>query len=239
MKTTEKLAWGVILGAVILAAVYLGLAYEFVPSAWRFAERRHPALDMAGTRSFTSAGIPGDPLNVAFVGTEESLLRLMALAQWLPADLITWKSSLRIAVASAAHRPYLDAPISNLFVHGRKQDLASEQAAGPDPSRRHHVRFWKLEQVDLLNRPLWIGSATYDTSVGLSHTTGQVTHHIAADVDHERDKMVADMQRVGGVSIKWIDDFQPQREGRNGGGDRFFTDGRLALIEEGPIGPGP
>jgi hypothetical protein len=35
------------------------LSYEFVPSAWRFVERRHPALGSMGTRAVTSNGIPG------------------------------------------------------------------------------------------------------------------------------------------------------------------------------------
>jgi hypothetical protein len=60
-----------------LATLYVATAYEFVPDAWRFVERRHPALDEVGTRAFTSAGIPGDPLNVAFVGSEAALQRVM------------------------------------------------------------------------------------------------------------------------------------------------------------------
>ena len=33
------------------------------------------------------------------------------------------------------------------------------------------------------------GGATFDERVGLSHTTGQITHHIAPDVDTERDHL--------------------------------------------------
>jgi len=194
-------------------------------------ERRHPALDEAGTRSYTSAGIPGDPLNLAFVGSEAELRRALADRQWHDADPITLRSSMRIVVDSAAHRAYAAAPVSNLYVHGHRQDLSFEAPAGADPSRRHHVRFWKMSTPDLLGRTLWIGAATYDSSVGLSHTTGQVTHHIAADIDRERDKLVDDLRTVAGVSVKWIDHYQPQLAGRNGGGDRYFTDGRLAVIE--------
>jgi hypothetical protein len=51
-----------------------------------------------------------------------------------------------------------------------------------------------------------------------------------ADVDSERDKLLGDIQRVGIVAIRWIDDFQTVRQGRNGGGDPFNTDGRLAVV---------
>lgn len=212
-------------------AIYVASAYEFVPAAWRIVERRHPALEVVGTRAFTSAGIPGDPLNIAFVGTEAALHRSMLQAGWFPADPITLHSSFRIAADSVAHKPYADAPVSNLFLYGRRQDLAFEQAANGDPSKRHHVRFWLTEPRDAMNRTLWIGAATYDSGVGLSHTTGQITHHIAPAVDEERDKLLADLQRQGNMTIKWIEEFQTQHEGRNGGGDRFITDGKLLVIE--------
>lgn len=234
MPSIHRVLGLLIAGVGITAALYFALAYEFVPSVWRFVERRHPAFDETGSRSFTAAGIPGDPFNLAFVGSEDELQRLMGAVSWAPADAITFKSSLRITIASVSHRSYADAPVSNLYVNGKKQDLAFEQAASGDPRQRHHVRFWKMSQLDLLGRPLWIGAATFDTSVGLSHTTGQVTHHIDPNIDAERDKLVADAAKIDGVRIRWVDAFQETREGRNGGGDRFFTDGRLAQIEFSP-----
>jgi hypothetical protein len=187
-------------------------------------------LNSTSTRSFTHAGRPGDPLNIAVVGSEDELLRIMAAALWDPADPITVKSSLRIAVDSVVRKPYIDAPVSNLYVNGKKQDLAFEQPAANNPSKRHHVRFWRMDPPNRLDRPLWIGAATYDASIGLSHVNGHITHHIAPDVDSERDKLVGDIQRVGMVAIRWIDNFQTLRQGRNGGGDLFYTDGRLAVI---------
>ena len=227
----EHLALASAIAAVLIVGSYVATAYEFVPMAWQLVERRHPALDTISTRAFTAAGIPGDPLNVAFVGAEAALQRQMLAAGWYPADPITLRSSLHIARASLLHKPYPDAPVSDLFVNGARQQLAFEQAEGGNPSKRHHVRFWRAATSDALGRPLWVGAATFDASVGFSRTTGQVTHHIAAEVDHERDKLVTDLHRGGGLAFKWIEDFQPLHDGRNGGGDRFVTDGRLAVIE--------
>ena len=216
--------------ALSLSFLCTSFAQALEPASPPAAAARHPALDSAGTRSFTSNGVPGDPLNIAFVGSEDELLHLMADARWDPADPITFRSSLRIAIDSVARRPYVDAPVSNLYVNGEKQDLAFEQPAANNPSKRHHVRFWRLERLDASGRPLWIGAATYDARIGLSHVNGHVTHHIAADVDSERNKLLDDIQHAGRVSIDWIDNFQPVRQGRNGGGDPFYTDGRLAVI---------
>ena len=196
---------------------------------WHSAKSHISASELAGTRSFTASGVPGDPLNIAFCGTAEDLLALMAKAGWDPADAITWRSALHLAVASLRRRSYPDAPISSLYVDGRKQDFAFELELG-DARRRHHVRFWKLERHDALGRPLWIGAATHDISVGVSHTNGRPTHHIAADIDAERDKLVRDLQATGEIAIEWIDDFQPESEGRNAAGDRFVTDRRLTVI---------
>lgn len=221
--------------AVLVCAGYIFTAYEFVPTVWKFVERRHPAVDKISaisTRTVTKAGIPGDPLNVAFVGSSQALQEHMLRAGWFPADPITLASSLRIAKASMMHKPYPDAPVSDLYVNGQKQQLAFEQAEGGDPSKRHHVRFWLVPVTDNLDRPMWIGAATYDAGVGLSHTTGQITHHIDGDVDRERDKLVADIQRSSVVVLSWIDPFQSELQAKNGGGDRYFTDGRLAVLSD-------
>ena len=228
----EHLAVAAALCASAIIGTYIATAYEFVPKAWQLVQRRHPALDTISSRAFTAAGIPGDPLNIAFVGSEEALQRRMLAAGWFPADPITLRSSLRIARASLLHKPYPEAPVSDLFVNGARQNLAFEQAAGGDPSKRHHVRFWHAQRTDALDRAMWIGAATFDASVGFSRTTGQVTHHIAAEVDRERDKLLADLARNGGFAVKWVDSFQPVLSGRNGGGDRFVTDGRLAVVED-------
>jgi hypothetical protein len=154
----------------------------------------------------------------------------MTKAGWDPADAITLRSTLHIAAASLRHRSYPDAPVSSLYVNGRKQDFAFEQELG-DARRRHHVRFWKLDLHDALGRPLWIGAATHDIGIGVSHTSGRPTHHIASDIDEERDKLVGDMQATGSaIAIEWIDEFQPASAGLNAAGDRFLTDRRLAVM---------
>ena len=77
--------------------------------------------------------------------------------------------------------------MSPLYVFGRKQDLAFEQDVGGSADQRHHVRWWRAEPLDAAGRPLWIGDATFDRDAGISHLTGQITHHIAPDIDAERD----------------------------------------------------
>src|SRR5262249_30240196 len=145
----------------------------------------------------TKDGIPGDPLNFALIGTQKQLMKIMVAAKWLPSDPLTLRSCLEIAEATVLERPYVTAPVSNLYLFGRKQDFAFERAVGNAPRKRHHVRFWKMPIVDGDSRPIWIGSAVYDEHVGFSKTTGQITHVTGPDVDAERDKLLHDLTATG------------------------------------------
>jgi hypothetical protein len=213
-----------------LLVVYLVGAYLVIPFATERYFRRHPSLDDIPGVTQTRDGHPGDPLNVALIGTETEVDRLLRAARWHPADPLGLRSDVEIAAAAVLRRPYDAAPVSNLYLWGRKEDLAFEQPVGDNPRKRNHVRFWRSEKTDPDGRPVWVGSATYDERVGLSYTTGQITHHIAPDVDAERDHLFRDIEETGDLSETYaVDDFHEIREGRNGGGDPWHTDGRLVV----------
>jgi hypothetical protein len=190
----------------------------------------HPALARSPRHTTTSRGNQGDAVNVAFVGTEEDLHRTLSAAGWYAADPITLKTSLEIAADVVLHKPYAHAPVSDLFLWGRKQDAAFEQPVGDSPKQRHHVRFWRSHDRDRAGRPLWLGAATYDERVELSRTTGGITQKISPNIDGERNKLVADSIRAGALDgYYWVEQFHAQAEGKNGGGDPYFTDRRLAV----------
>ena len=209
---------------------WAGLAYLLAPLVWRQVERGRDALLTGPRLTETADGHPGDPVNVALLGVEEQVVRAMTAAGWYPADPITFATSVRIVVDSVVRRPDDEAPVSNLYLFGRKEDLAFELPVGDSPRKRHHVRFWKWDRLHQ-GKEVWFGSASFDERVGLSHTTGEVTHHIAPDVDAERDLIMRGVRQAGWAAREWfIDDFHPQREGRNGGGDLWRTDGRLGVV---------
>lgn len=219
--------------AVILAAtalLYFGGAYVLAPLLWIAYAKIHPALENIPNITYTGDDHPGDPINVALVGDESDMQAALKAAGWYQADALGIRADVRIAEDTVLKRPYDTAPVSTLLYLGRKQDLAFEQPVGDDPRQRHHVRFWKSDQLDASGRPLYVGSATYDRKVGLSHTTGEITHHIAADVDAERDHLLKCLADAGELTAESdVPDFHPVREGRNGGGDLWKTDGRLRV----------
>ena len=194
-----------------------------------FGGEIQPALNDAPRITLTTTGIHGDAINVGLIGTKDELIAAMVAAKWQPADPITFKSSAKLVKSVLLHRPDETAPVSNLYLWKRKEDLAFEQQVGKDASRRHHVRFWEsTKQVN--GRPLWLGAATFDTKVGFSHKTGLPTHHIDANIDGDRDKLLEDLTAAGWLlSTEGIEGFQPKHDGRNGGGDPYHTDGKLSV----------
>ena len=223
--------------------VYLVLAYLVVPMFWRHYEHLSA---MASLPKITHApdGLPGDPLNVALIGTERAVQRAFAAAGWHPADPITLRTSLGIAEGVVFDRPDPDAPVSSLLLFGRRQDLAFEKDVGGSPRERNHARFWRTMLRFDGERPVWVGAATFDRGVGISHTTGPSTHHIAPDIDAERGTLVHDLEAAHQLTqLFYVTGVGPTVNGRNGGGDRYFTDGELAVgvlapegtVEERPL----
>ncbi|QIO30549.1 LssY C-terminal domain-containing protein [Bradyrhizobium sp. 1(2017)] len=222
---TRKRRWPFVLAFVAL--VYLALAYVLVPTLWIHHEHE-AGLASLPMLTRTSDDIPGDPLNVGLVGDGEDVVRAMNAAGWFAADAVTLRSSIEIVGSVVLDRPYRDAPVSPLYYLGKKEQYAFEKPAGKSADRRNHVRFWKVLEKGNDGRPVWLGSATFDRGVGLSHDTGQVTHHIAANIDAERDLLMADLRAARVVSKSFqISGIGPTLFGRNGGGDPYYTDGEI------------
>src|SRR4029434_1626526 len=148
------------IGLTTLLLAYLVVAYLVMPLVWTWYVRDHPALDAVPHITFTADGLPGDPLNVALIGTETALKKILLAAKWDQADPLTLRSSLEIAEAAVLERPYVDAPVSTLYLWGRKEDLAFEQPVGDNPRQRHHVRFWESKEGDDQGRALCAGAGT-------------------------------------------------------------------------------
>jgi LssY C-terminus len=218
---------------LVLMAILLGyssLAYIVLPAFWRHYEHQRGLASLPMVTR-TAQGIPGDPINIGLIGNEREVLCAMNEAGWFPADPVTLRSSIEIAGSVLLDREYKDAPVSNLFYLGRREDLAFEKPAGKSADRRHHVRFWKVLDKGQENRPVWLGADTFDKGVGISHFTGAITHHIDADLDTERDMLAADIENAGMVTAKYqVTGVGLTLTGRNGGGDPYYTDGEVWIL---------
>ncbi|MGZ3622099.1 MAG: LssY C-terminal domain-containing protein [Ktedonobacteraceae bacterium] len=211
----------ILLGILFVLLAALLACIRFYPYSYDFST--YPTL------SHTKSGAAGDPINVLFIGRNDQILQSFHSAGWLTPDPITTKSSMRIAVDSLAHRSYPTAPVSNLYVYGRVQDLAFEKPTS-DVQNRGHIRIWKTGSL-IDGQSVWVGAATYDSGIEVSGTTHLPTHHIAPTVDLERNVVGTDLATTGLVREEAYTAFTPPIfSAHNGGGDYYESDGTILVI---------
>lgn len=189
-----------------------------------------PALPVPNlpTTTLTKTGTPGDPVNLILVGTRDEMVAAFRAAGWSVADPITVRSAARIGVSVVFNRPYPAAPVSDLYLFGRVQDVAFQLSVGQSARSRHHVRFWDAGPSSD-GRSLWVGAGTFDVRVGRSPATGRLTHRIAPDVDTERDTILAALRQAGKLADESVWARSGPFVGRNGEGDCYYTDGGVAI----------
>lgn len=247
---TVWLAWAIVRASfgvswwrlLLLVVFWLVLAYLTLPRLNRILSSIYVPDYFIG-RTRTSDGLLGDPLNLALRGSGEQVSTAMHRAGWIKADPVALASSVRIVTSSLTSTSYPEAPVSPLLVFGRQQDAAFQQEVSGNPSQRHHVRLWRTPDDWLLpggHRVDWLGAGTYDRRVGLSLFTLQVTHKIDADIDVERDFIVASLTEAQPeTTIEPLVNFTTGYHTRNGGGDTVHTDGTLPVVDLTAVVPAP
>ncbi|WP_255809264.1 LssY C-terminal domain-containing protein [Leucobacter aridicollis] len=192
-------------------------------------------------RTRTADGLLGDPVNLGVDGDGEQLDTAMRRAGWHRADEITVRSTWGIIVSTLTRKSYPTAPVSPLMLFGRRHDVAYQQEVAGNPKQRHHVRFWHCPPGWLLPggaQTDWLGAGTYDTDVGFSLFTLQITHRIDENTDEERDFVVASVREASPeIATRTLRDFTTGYHARNGGGDRFITDGHLPVLDVTAVTP--
>jgi undecaprenyl-diphosphatase len=175
-------------------------------------------------------GSAAEPVGIVFIGEKEQLLRAFAQAGWSVADPGTLGNILHTAAASMSGSPYPTAPVTPSFLDGRAQDLAFEKPEGAvTVKRRHHTRLW-LTGFTAEGRPVWVGTASFDSRFEIGSAIPLPTHHIEPDIDAERDFIVRDLTTAGGLKRTQIVRVSPAKAGRNAEGDLFFTGGEAAVL---------
>ena len=223
---------------VFFVVVWAITAYLALPRLHRILSSIYVPNYFIG-RTRTSDGLLGDPVNLALRGSEAQIHQVMCAAGWTMADEITPRSTWRIIVSTLTKRSYTEAPMSSLFLFGRRQDFAYQQEVDGSPGKRHHVRFWRCPQGWLLpggHQVDWLAAGTYDKSIGLSLFTLQITHKIDENTDIERDYIVQMVTAATPqVALTNLKDFSTGYHSRNGGGDSIQTDGNLPVLELGKV----
>lgn len=225
----EVLAASALLALLLVGAVWLA-THEVAPRLLAHYEG-FPSLVTAPKYTTGPSGARGDPVNVAVVGSRAELDSAFRAANWKIPDSLSRASDVAIAKSVLLNRPDSTAPLSNLFLLGRRQDVAFEQELGPSARRRHHVRFWRDTAHSYEGRDVWLGAATLDARAGMSHRALRPTHHIAPDIDEERDTIEAALSHASQVEATFrVTGIGVRVDSHNAEGDRYDTDGELRIV---------
>jgi hypothetical protein len=241
IQALRERGWAEVLGCSLtfaLLTVVIIFLCTHVLAPRLFAHYEHfPALASIPHRTTNAKQSDADPVNVAIVGSVTEIMHAFRNANWAIADSVTRATSIAIAKSVLLNTSDSTAPVSPQFLFGRRQDVAFEQEVGQSARRRHHVRFWRAPGLTFGGRAVWIGAATFDLRAGLSHRGLHPTHHIAPDVDEERDAVEAALARDGNVAATFrVTGLGIRVNAHNADGDRFDTDGELRVIVLSPDG---
>jgi LssY C-terminus len=230
---------------VLALAITYGLAaYVILPRAVRVGlkilhRKRVPSFTITGD------GLPGDPVNIALVGTLQQLRAAFASIGWVEADPLGLASSWGMVRAFVFKTPYPTAPFSTLYLFGRGQDIGFQKAIGNNPRKRHHIRFWALsleraqetwgaggfwlnaERPSEEERVLWVGAGTRDTGLSLTRLTFQITHATDSDTNVERDFIIDELKKSR--SIEAVREYQAGQRLPTEHVNHYTTDGRVTL----------
>jgi len=186
-------------------------------------------LTDAPQRAAGKDGKPGDPLNLVFIGNADQIHPTFEQAGWAEAEKLTGKSLFETVRAVMANKGYGSAPVSQLYLYGRAEDLAFQKMLNTF-AKRHHLRIWRSPATTADGREIWLGAATHD--VGWDIRPGVVSHAIDPELDKEREKVGADLAVTGRVSAeRLVTRPSPLSEGLTATGASWKTDGRLLVID--------
>jgi hypothetical protein len=235
-------------GVLAIFITYIIAAYVLIPALIRAYRIIRPP-DHVPLYSVTPDGFASDPINIGIVATRRELITAMEKAGWYVADRHNVWNVFRLGAAVIIGRPYPHAPVSSLYLFGRKQDVAFEIPLGGTPSERHHVRFWAttFEKKRKLNvrsihwhhrrehvysdKLLWVGAASLDVGITFVRHNLQLSHMIDPDTDQERELILQLLRARGLVNkVETIKLNEPYRLINRVLSGHLQTDGKMSVV---------
>lgn len=233
---------------IAIFITYVISAYVLIPALIRLLRIILPPQHLP-LYCVTPDGFASDPLNVGIIGSRRELIMAMTAAGWYLADRRNLTNTAKQVAKALARIPYPSAPMSSLFLFGRRQDVGFEIPLGKR-GHRHHVRFWattysdnekltvrsihwhkRREHLRASDNLLWIGAASLDEGLTLIRHNVQITHLVNPDTDNERELIVKKLQVADlAASVRRISLVRPYKLVNRGWRAHLRTDGQMAII---------
>src|SRR6185503_1106617 len=142
-------------------------------------------------------------------------------------------SVMRMMGSAVSRERYAYAPISNLYLFGRPQDIALQKARD-NVHRRNHLRLWRSAML-YHGKPVWVGQISRDIGSRLTiHSPTLTTHKIDPDVDEARKALAEDMAYSQNLTqLGFVRGVGPAPQGapsQNLTTDPYYTDGYRQVL---------
>lgn len=197
------------------------------------SQLRQRLEQLPATATNAEASADGDPLNLVLVGETPLMMSSMSECGWAFTHRVDGTTVRRMITAALRGNPYLTAPVSPLYVFGRKQDVAFQRSRS-NLSQRNHLRLWRAP-FTVEGRPVWIGQVSRDIGVKVTTRSPTLTTHVIDPmVDESRQFVLESLLfrfRISDFGFTRASDPAPRsRPRQNLTGDDYFTDGLRLVV---------
>jgi hypothetical protein len=217
--------------------------YERLDTSRTYAGMSLPDLDTDGLRTALEA-LPccatdadtennGDPINVVIVGDGHDVMNSLSRTGWSFTHRITLGSVRRVVGAAISGESYPVAPVSSLYLFGRKQDFALQRARA-SIAQRNHMRLW-LAPFRYKGRQVWVGQVSRDIGIKLTlESPSLTTHVIDPEIDVTREYLLHGLLAEGFVErfgfVAGAPAAPRAQPLTNLTGDPYFSDGMRLVV---------
>jgi hypothetical protein len=221
--------------------------YEKLDTEHTYGNAELPDVDLDGLRTYLEE-LPccamdadgenlGDPLNAVIIGDSHEVLAALTRSGWSFTHRISLGTVSRMVGSAIGGTAYPVAPVSNLYVFGRKQDFALQRAR-PSISQRNHSRFW-LAPFTHNGSQVWVGQVSRDIGIKVTPKSPSLTTHIIdPEVDLTREYLLHSLLDGGLVErfgfVKGSRPATADDPAFNLTGDPYFSDGLRLVIDLSP-----
>ena len=203
--------------------------HEPDPAAQAESDQLDQLVEQLPWRVTTTRNVNADLLNIVFRGTQDQVKSAFSEAGWHKADPASKGTWLKNMYALLNNSGYAQQPMMTFFLNGKPEDMNWQKNLN-SYGRRDHLRIWQWPSEGTTDS-VWVSSSTHDTDAVLAVKYKGFVHHITADIDDERSKVIRDLNFAGCVkSVSYVSRPEIPTTTRNATGDVIHTDGSVAVV---------
>jgi hypothetical protein len=177
--------------------------------------------------SYSIHGKPMEPITIILLGGRNDIIEAFHKSGWYLAVPITFLSSIKSGLATIFNASYRTGPMWPSYIGSKRHQMGFERpTAANSYRRRHHLRLWKTSHK-LDGKRVWVGTLSYDRSVGRFRGSLLPTHHICSKLSSEENFLARTFRIAKPEYIK----LSNQEIGHINTGDPYIWDGKALVID--------